>query len=107
MKPYRNQRLRDYAQYAPECFYCGKHNDGSVVMAHWRSISMGAGMGVKPHDLPCYVCSTCHDLIDQRVWEGMTSDDREQMWLRAHRNTVLWLLQSGLLGPTDRNPALI
>ena len=67
---------------------------------------MGSGLGVKPHDLPCYVCHRCHDDIDSRSY-GLTKEDRERMWLLAHRDSVLWLLQSGLLELTKKNPATI
>lgn len=43
-------------------------NPETTVAAHYRSVSMGAGMGIKPNDLLCAdACSACHDAIDGRT----------------------------------------
>ena len=97
--PYRSATLRKLAEKAPVCMSCGTQNEGQVVMAHWRSLAWGAGMGQKPHDLPAYLCDYCHDLVDRRRGE-MPREDREAMWTAACARSVLWLLQEGHLLPT-------
>lgn len=47
---------------------CCNHTPDTTVAAHYRSVSMGAGMGIKPNDLLCAdACSSCHDAVDGRT----------------------------------------
>lgn len=52
-------------------------NAETTVAAHYRSVSLGAGMGIKPNDLLCAdACSACHDAIDGRTHiEGYTKEE--------------------------------
>lgn len=62
-------------------------NPETTVAAHYRSVSMGAGAGIKPNDLLCaHACSACHDVIDGRAeLPGWTRD----MIRLAHAEGVL------------------
>jgi hypothetical protein len=55
---------------------CCNSNPETVVLAHFRSISLGAGIGHKPPDwLGAHACSACHDGIDGRAKvEGYDKD---------------------------------
>jgi hypothetical protein len=96
-KPYRSEELRDMAQDAPHCMvpWCNKHNEMDVILAHSNSIKDGHGMSQKSHDIPCYVCQRCHDIIDGRCdvkdWDP---SDRIIMRLQATYHSILWLLSS-------------
>ena len=100
--PYRNQKLRDLAKECPHCMYCGKANDGDVVLAHSNRQRDGKGLGIKSHDMPCFVCKRCHDAIDRRsgtsMWAG---DEREFIRLEAVYYSTLWLLKEGHLVTSD------
>jgi hypothetical protein len=95
-KPYRNQQLRDFAKDAPHCMNpnCGSLNEGEVVLAHSNHLRDGKGMGVKAHDIPCYVCFVCHNIIDGKFFTG---DNPEKIRLEAGYYSTLWLLQTGRL----------
>lgn len=62
-------------------------NPQTTVAAHYRSVSLGAGMGIKPNDLLCAdACSACHDAIDGRTHiPGYTKDEIRH----AHAEGVL------------------
>ena len=90
--PFRSQTLRDLAAQVPHCMYSGckvANLDGRVVLAHSNHLQDGKGMGIKAHDVPCFVCGTCHRLIDE---EG-----REDIRLDATYNSVAWCLSEGHL----------
>lgn len=93
-KNYRNQKLRDLAREAEYCCSCKKPNDGTVVAAHSNAQKHGKGLGVKAHDVVCYVCKDCHDLLDGRTG-GLTRAEAYLMFLEAVYETVLWLLRTG------------
>lgn len=47
---------------------CCNSNPETVVLAHYRSVGLGAGMGLKPADwLGAWSCSACHDAVDGRA----------------------------------------
>jgi len=61
-------------------------NPETTVAAHYRSVSLGAGVGIKPHDLfAAHACSACHAAVDGR---SKTAFTREQLRL-AHAEGVL------------------
>jgi hypothetical protein len=47
---------------------CCNRNQSTTVHAHYRSVSLGAGVALKPHDLlGARACSDCHNEIDRRT----------------------------------------
>jgi hypothetical protein len=97
-KSYRNQALLSLAQKIPHCVHCGVKNFGQVTACHSNSQRHGKGMGLKAHDVPAYLCCSCHDLVDGRS-EAMllTRADRDTLFLDCVYKTFLWLLQEGHL----------
>lgn len=65
--------------------------------AHYRMTSLGAGMGIKPHDLFCaHSCSACHDVIDGRVSiPGYSRDVVRQYHAEAVLRTIDKLIRTG------------
>lgn len=53
-------------------------------------------MGIKAHDYRvAAVCHSCHAGLDQgSKW---TKDERKVLWEDAHRETLGWLFDSGIL----------
>lgn len=94
---YRSPRILALAKECPKCMSCGAANDGTIVACHSNSQRHGKGMGLKAHDIPAFICSGCHDLLDGRVMTGMTREDKERMFLDACFWSVLWMLQAGKL----------
>lgn len=95
---FRSDRLRELASEAPKCMYCGEANRGQIVLCHLRSIKYGAGTGIKPHDLPIYLCNLCHDLTDGRIGSSVTTKEQKELVLyEGLYRSVLWLLESGYL----------
>jgi len=93
---YRNRKLLDLAKQAPFCFACGRVNDGTVVMAHSNQSKDGKGMSIKAHDYRvAAMCHTCHAALDQG--STMSRQERIDMWEDAHRATMGWLFQAGLV----------
>lgn len=93
--PYRNQKLRDLAAECPQCMYCGEQNQDNIVLCHSNKLKHGKGRGVKAHDLPCYLCPTCHDIVDGRLAPHFTQQDRDLIHYEGVFNSVLWLLRIG------------
>lgn len=85
--PFRSDRLRRLAEFAPHCMGCLEIKPGMVVLAHSNRICDGKGMGTKAHDIPCYVCDECHTKIDL---EG-----NEELRLEATYRSMVWLLKDG------------
>jgi hypothetical protein len=80
----RSQTLLRHAREIP-CQYCGA-DDGTVVAAHtnWQG---GKGRGIKADDnLIASLCHSCHMEIDQG--KGLTKEERQKIWLYAHKKTV-------------------
>ncbi len=74
---------------------CG--NPETVVAAHYRSVSLGAGTGIKPHDmLSAHACDQCHAAIDGRVKTNFTRTELRLMhaegvfrtWLAMNKGPV-------------------
>lgn len=91
--PYRNQKLRDAAKDVPHCMNrnCGAPNVGQIVLAHSNWQADGKGMGIKAHDIPCYLCDRCHKILDEHAF------GTNEMRLAATYNSVLWCLREGIL----------
>lgn len=64
-------------------------NPETVVAAHYRSVSMGAGVGIKPSDiLSAHSCSSCHDAIDGRITTDFTRDELRLMHAEGTLRTI-------------------
>ncbi len=95
---YRSQKLLASAKHAPHCMRCGGPNFGNVVMAHSNQLRDGKGTGIKAHDYRvAALCHECHTLIDAgKAWSSR--EHRIQAWEEAHRATIAWLFESGIVG---------
>lgn len=94
---YRNKKLLEAVREAPNCFICGKQNDGTVVAAHSNQQRDGKGTGIKAHDYRvAAVCFSCHSELDQG--KNWLKSERQLFWENAHRKTVGWLFESGKVG---------
>lgn len=94
---YRNDLLLKLAAVVPECMRCGASNEGQVVACHSNQIRDGKGMGIKAHDLPAYLCTRCHDLVDGRTHPELTPNERELEHKRGVYRSWLWLQGSEFL----------
>lgn len=91
---YRNKRLLEIVRQSP-CQICGR-NDGTVVAAHSNQLRDGKGRGIKAHDYRISaLCFTCHSEIDQG--HKLSKQERIEMWEEAHRQTIGWLFQNGII----------
>ena len=71
-------------------------NTETTVAAHYRSISLGAGVGIKPQSwLTAHSCSACHDAIDGRVKTNFDRNELRLMHAEAVMRTLLVLTQRG------------
>jgi hypothetical protein len=92
---YRSKKLLNAARDIPCCMGCGRHNDGSVVMAHANWSEYGKSMGMKAHDWAIAALGTncCHGQLDDG--KEMTREERKEFWCRAHVKTLEWLFETG------------
>lgn len=74
--------------------HCGR-NDGTTVAAHSNQSRDGKGMGIKAHDYRvAYLCQECHSWLDH----GRGSrDEKVAMFEEAHRKTVAYWFESGIV----------
>lgn len=71
-------------------------NPETTVGAHYRSISLGAGIGIKPQSFLCaHACSACHDAIDGRVKTVFTRDELRLMHAEGVMRTQVYLVHRG------------
>ena len=74
---------------------CGAQ-DGTVVAAHSNQLRDGKGKGIKAHDYRiAALCHRCHHEIDQGA--KLSKTERVAAWEDAHRKTIGWLFDKGLL----------
>lgn len=100
-KPIRLQKLRDSARGA-QCTINGptcNQNPETSVLAHYRSHSTNAGMGVKPDDTAAAIaCSACHDWLDGRSSIYQSSrKEKEFVWFRGVLRTYRYWVEEGVL----------
>lgn len=101
---FRSRKLLDHAKGAP-CMNC-TCQDGTVVAAHANAQVLDKGGHHKAHDVfVAFLCFRCHSWLDQgsssqpdptEVFQS-TEEDKAAMWLRAHWNTLLYLVMTGRL----------
>ena len=74
---------------------CGVR-DGTVCAAHSNQLRDGKGRSIKAHDYRiAAMCFRCHFLCDQG--KDLSKEERLAMWEDAHRATVGWLFEQGIL----------
>lgn len=68
-----------------------------TVGAHYRSISLGAGMGIKTHSIfVAHACHHCHSVVDGRdKIEGYSRDTIRQYHAEGVLRTIKWLIDAG------------
>lgn len=96
--PFRSQTLRDLAAKVPHCMNrdCRAANRGQIVAAHSNESAHGKGLSLKAHDVPAYLCGSCHDLLDGRAGH-LSREEKSAMFLRAAYASMVWLLREGHL----------
>jgi hypothetical protein len=66
------------------------------VAAHSNQLRDGKGRGIKAHDYRIAgLCFTCHYNLDQG--SSMSKQERMEFFDEAHRKTIGWLFENGLL----------
>jgi hypothetical protein len=91
---YRNKNLLEAVR-AAKCMHCGI-KDGTIVAAHSNQLRDGKGRGIKAHDYRiAALCFRCHHELDQG--HLLSKNERLNMWEEAHRKTIGWLFDEGLL----------
>jgi hypothetical protein len=92
---YRNQKLLEAIRQAP-CMCCGAE-DGTVCAAHSNQMRDGKGRSLKADDYRiAALCFTCHSELDQGA--KMSRQERLDMWEAAHRASIGWLFDTGVIG---------
>jgi len=91
---YRNKKLLELVRQAP-CMNCDCQ-DGTVCASHSNQLRDGKGKGIKAQDFRiAALCFQCHHDLDQG--NVLSRSERVEMWEDAHRKTIGWLFESGLL----------
>lgn len=91
---FRSKKLLESVRDAP-CMHCGIQN-GTIVAAHSNQLRDGKGRGIKAHDYRiAALCYSCHSELDQG--SKMSKSERLNMWEDAHRKTIGWLFDEGIL----------
>lgn len=92
---YRNPKILKAAKDSPYCFGCMKHNDGTVVGAHSNQLCDGKGMAIKAHDYRiAFLCYICHVMVDEG---SMSKQEKIDYWEAAHRRTIGYLFEAGIV----------
>jgi hypothetical protein len=94
MTIYRNKKLLESVRTSP-CQNCGKQ-DGTVCAAHSNQLRDGKGRSLKSHDFRiAALCFRCHSNLDQGY--QMSKEERTELWEDAHRKTIGWLFENGIV----------
>lgn len=92
-------KLRQSAKDAPHCMNPGclrSNHDKRCVLAHANWLDYGKGVGLKTSDIfGAILCNECHDYVDRGPHQY--SADRRHLWERAHRATLVYWIQAGIL----------
>lgn len=71
-------------------------NPETVVACHFRDTSLGAGMGIKPHDLmSAHGCDACHSAVDGRVSTPFSREELRLMHAVGVLRTIDKLVKLG------------
>ena len=74
-----------------DCQACGNPHMVQAAHSNWGG---GKGRGIKCDDnLVAALCLKCHHEIDQG--KNLSREERQEMWLKAHKRTVAALVDSG------------
>ena len=74
-------------------------NPETSVWAHINSIRWGAGRGIKGPDIcGAIACSSCHDIIDGRVYTTIARDNIKLSALEGHMESIAMLDRDGIIG---------
>jgi hypothetical protein len=93
---YRNKKLLKLAENIHYCQSCGQEAPGQIVMAHSNQSRDGKGMGIKAHDYRvAALCFTCHSELDNG--KLYSRSEAVEMWELAHRKTIGYLFEAGLI----------
>jgi hypothetical protein len=88
-------KLRRSARLAPYCFGCMKFNDGDCVLAHANWHEYHKGKHLKASDIfGAVLCQSCHGFVDNAAND---SDERKDLWRKAHIETLYWWVMTGVL----------
>lgn len=92
---YRNKKITQGANGAPcQNEECGK-KDGTTVAAHSNQYRDGKGIGIKSHDYRvAYLCHECHNFVDFGI---APKAQRTALWESAHRNTIGYIFENGIV----------
>lgn len=73
-------------------------NDETTILAHFRDLSLGCGVGLKTNDLfGAFCCSSCHDYLDGRAKTHYTKDELKSAHMIGVLRTQKILLDEGLI----------
>lgn len=73
-------------------------NPETTVLAHFRDLSLGSGVGLKTADLfGAFCCSSCHDYLDGRAKTFYTKEDLRMAHMIGVLRTQKILLDEGLI----------
>ena len=79
------------------------YNPETTIACHYRSVSLGAGVAIKPNDiLTAHGCSACHDAIDGRVSTPFTREELRFMHAEGVLRTIAKLISMGKIGALKR-----
>lgn len=94
---YRNKKLLKAARDCPHCMDCGRPNQDNVVAAHSNQLRDGKGTGHKASDYRiAFIDMECHREID--TFYNMTAEEAIARWEEAHRKTIGYLFEQGIIG---------
>ena len=70
----------------------------TTVACHFRSVSLGAGVGHKPDDWLCaHACHSCHDTVDGRRKSSYSHDELRLAHAMGVFRTISWLIGHGVI----------
>lgn len=74
---------------------CCSGDPATTVLAHYRSVRLGAGTSLKPHDLiGAWACNRCHDEIDRRT-RHYSHEEARHAHLEGCLETIIKLTSMG------------
>lgn len=95
LAPGDERRLWAHVRSLP-CARCWR--EGRTQVSHSNSLIDGKGRGLKAYPWRvAALCDLCHAAIDQG--KELSKAERHDEWERAHRATVGWLFERGLVVP--------
>jgi hypothetical protein len=94
--PGDTERLWKHIRTLP-CARCWR--EGGTEVSHSNQLIDGKGKSIKSYPWRvAALCHECHAMIDQG--RDMSKTERMEAWNSAHRATLGWLFEKGLVRPT-------